>query len=98
VVSPTPSASAAPSPPQQTGGGKHQHENRSQVGKTRGEDTRGPDGTQAGEPLHQVASDAADSGGSGSGLPGWVAPLAIAVLFAGAGTIALLRRKSSGDA
>jgi hypothetical protein len=39
------------------------------------------------------------SGDSGSGgLPGWVAPLAIAALFAGAGAIALVRRKTRGGA
>jgi hypothetical protein len=38
-----------------------------------------------------------DSGGSGAGgLPGWVAPVAVVVLFGGAGAIALVRRKSRG--
>jgi hypothetical protein len=29
-------------------------------------------------------------------VPGWVAPVAVAVLFLGAGAIALVRRKTSG--
>jgi hypothetical protein len=40
-----------------------------------------------------------DDGGSGSGgLPGWVAPVAVAVLFAAGGAFALVRRKSRGSA
>lgn len=42
-----------------------------------------------------IAADAGDSAGSG-GLPGWVAPIAIVVLFAGASAFVVARRKSSG--
>jgi hypothetical protein len=72
----------------------------SQVGNAPGEASHGPDQNQAGEPIGQVAGETADSsGGSDSGgLPGWVAPVAIAVLFLGAVMIALARRKSSGGA
>jgi hypothetical protein len=69
------------------------------AGKAQGKSSHGPDDTQAGEPSGLVASDSGDdSGGADSGgLPGWVAPLAIAVLFVGAGAIALARRKGSGS-
>jgi hypothetical protein len=50
---------------------------------------------QADGPVAGVASGDGGDGGSG-GLPGWVAPTAIVVLFAAGGTIALVRRKSSG--
>jgi hypothetical protein len=99
AVAPMTSTSATPSPGQKAGDGKQQHVEPSKVGKARGQDTHGPDRTQAGEPLQQVTADAPDdTGGSGSGLPGWVAPVAIAVVFAGAATIALVRRRSSGGA
>ena len=70
------------------------------AGKAPGNASHGPDQTEAGGKLGQVEADATDdSGGSDSGgLPGWVAPVAIAVLFVGAGGIALARRKSSGGA
>jgi hypothetical protein len=59
---------------------------------------QGPDRTEGAGPSGDVSSGSpADTGGSASdGLPGWVAPLAIAVLFVGAGTIVLARRGSSG--
>ena len=58
---------------------------------------QGPDRTEGAGPSGDVSSGSPDTGGSASdGLPGWVAPLAIAVLFVGAGTIVLARRGSSG--
>jgi hypothetical protein len=51
---------------------------------------------QAAGPIGKaVAADSADAGGSG-GLPGWVAPAAVLVLFAGAGAVLLVRRKGGG--
>jgi hypothetical protein len=91
-------------PPQGTGGhGKHL--DRSKTGQVGSRSSHGPEQTEAGEPLGDVAptdaADAADaSGDSGDsgGIPGWVAPVAIVVLFLGAGTVALVRRKTSGGA
>jgi hypothetical protein len=55
------------------------------------------DGSHAVGPAADVSDGSGGSGGSGSGgLPVWVAPVAIAALFVGVGTITLLRRKSSG--
>jgi hypothetical protein len=42
-----------------------------------------------------VAGGSDASSGSG-GLPGWVAPVAIVVLFAGTGGVLLARRRSGG--
>jgi hypothetical protein len=51
---------------------------------------------QAAGPIAKVtAADSGDSADSG-GLPGWVAPAAVIVLFAGIGAIALVRRKTRG--
>lgn len=51
---------------------------------------------QAAGPIGKVtAADSGDSADSG-GLPGWVAPAAVIVLFAGIGAIALVRRKTRG--
>jgi hypothetical protein len=83
-------------------GGHHQHSDAPKAGKAGtapGKAAHGHDQTQAGEPLEQVATSTAtdDSDGSGSdGLPAWIAPVAIAVLFLGAGTIVVVRRKSNG--
>ena len=87
---------AASSPPGKAGEKKQHH--RSQAGQGPGKGSPGTDSTQSGEALGPVTSSGSDdSGGSGSGgLPGWVAPVAVVVLFGGAGTIALLRRKSRG--
>ena len=92
--------SAATGNPQRNAHRKARHVDPSKPGKAGRRSTHGPDQTQAAEPLDQVATSAAhDSAAPGSGgLPGWVAPVAIAVLFAGAGTIALVRRKSRGGA
>jgi hypothetical protein len=94
--------SSSPTPTDSpTGRNTHQHSESPKVGKAPAKASHGHDQTQAGEPLGQVTTNAAtdDSGGSGSGgLPGWVAPLAIAVLFLGAGTIVVVRRKSNGGA
>jgi len=81
---------------------KPKHVDASKGGKAPGKASHGPAQTQAGEPLGKVASSAADSdesdGSDSSGVPGWVAPVAIGVLFIGAGTITFLRRKSDGGA
>jgi hypothetical protein len=51
---------------------------------------------QAAAPIGKVAAaDTGDSADSG-GLPGWVAPAAVVVLFAGIGVTVLVRRKSRG--
>ena len=87
---------AASSPPGKAG--KKQQQHRSKAGQAPGKSSPGNDSTQSGEALGPVTTSGSDdSGGSGSGgLPGWVAPVAVVVLFGGAGTIALLRRKSRG--
>jgi hypothetical protein len=67
----------------------------SKSGKADDKSSHGPAEAEAAAPSGAVA--ATDDAGAGSGgLPGWVAPLAIAVLFVGAGTVALLRRRGSG--
>jgi len=97
AVAPAPSSSATPSPARKAGDGKHQHADPSNLAKASGKDTHAADATQAGEPLRQVAGDSRHpTGGSASGLPGWVAPVAIMVLFAATGAIALARRRRSG--
>jgi hypothetical protein len=58
-----------------------------------------PDQTQADQPLDRSAAATSDtSSGSGSGLPGWVAPAAVILLFAAAGSVAVVRRRRSGGA
>jgi hypothetical protein len=84
-ASPTGSTSASGTPthtrkPNPSTGGKPHHHA-----------SAGPTGEAAG-PAGAVTPDS----GSGGGLPGWVAPLAIVALFAAGGTIALMRRKSNG--
>ncbi len=49
--------------------------------------------TGAGGPPSSTGSE-----GSGSGLPGWVAPGAVALVFAAAAAVAVVRRKRSGSA
>jgi len=82
----------------ETGGHAKQHADPSKDGRAQGKRSPGPDRTEAAQPLGQVTPAAArDDGGSDSGVvPGWVAPVAIAVLFVGAGAIALTRRKPNG--
>ena len=99
----TPKSSATPGATSNAAKNAHRkprHLDPSKLGKAGRRSTHGPDRTQAAEPLDRVApSGAYDSAASGSGgLPGWVAPVAIGVLFAGAGTIALVRRKPRGGA
>jgi len=65
--------------------------------RDKGDGNDGTERTRAAGPVAQLAGDTTDSGGSGSGgLPGWLAPVVIAVLFAGAGATALVRRKRNG--
>jgi hypothetical protein len=95
----TPSSAASSTAPQKVGrdGTSTKHPDPSKAGKAPGKASHGPDATQAGEPSSAVVARTGDVGGTdGGGLPGWVAPLAVAVLFVGAGTIALVRRKGSG--
>jgi hypothetical protein len=61
--------------------------------------TTGAAGTAAraaGASRQLTATPASDPGSGSGGLPAWVAPLAVGVLFAGAGTILLVRRRGSG--
>jgi hypothetical protein len=109
--SPHPSSqpATAPAGPTQTASGSDPTGDTTSKGPRHGaKDTKNPKqdqptktasaGPQAAEPLGQVARTASsdDSGSDSGGLPGWVAPAAIAVLFVGAGGIALTRRKSRG--
>ncbi len=94
----SPSSGSSSTDPQQAGrhGTNTKHPDPSKAGRGPGKASQGPDQTQAAGPDHQVVTSGRDSAGSDSGgLPGWVAPLVIAVLFAGAGAIALVRRKGS---
>lgn len=107
-TSPAPPTSSAPSDPttspsapssgpgasRQPRHGKATHDQHSTKPKPSSD---GSDGTHAVGPAANVSDGSGGSGGSGSdGLPGWVAPVAIAVLFVGAGTIVVARRRSSG--
>jgi hypothetical protein len=94
----TSSASGTATPAtQEAGGHGKQHVDPSKVGRAPGKATHAPNQTQAGDPLGGVTPGGTDdAGGSGSGgVPGWVAPVAIVVLFLGAGAIVLLRRRTS---
>ena len=97
VPGPT-SATSDSATPATTGGHSKQHADPSKAGRSEDKPSHGADRTDAAEPLGQVDRTAArDDGGSDSGgLPGWVAPVAIAVLFVGAGAIVLTRRKTDG--
>jgi len=96
----TASPSGSTSPGDHAGGQTGQHQSDpAKTGKGPGKASQGPDQTEAGGPVGKVATKATadeSDGSSSGGLPGWVAPLAIAVLFVGAGAIALVRRKTSG--
>ena len=96
--SPTTTAPASPSTsPPSSGDGKHSHRAKpSKSAKPHHHETKNP-GDQAVGSVAGVASGGGGGSGSASdGLPGWVAPVAIAVLFVGAGTIVVARRRSSG--
>jgi hypothetical protein len=85
--------------PAKSGWHRKHHLDASKAGHGPGKSSVGPDRTQAAGPTDQVTGTGDSTGDGGSdGLPGWVAPVAIAVLFLGAGAIALLRRKRSGGA
>ncbi|WP_164519525.1 hypothetical protein [Nocardioides ferulae] len=75
-------------------------EKRDQPGKGRhGEPSASPDGASGSAAPTDEASDLAPSAeppaDGGDGLPGWVAPGLVALLFAGAGGTVLLRRRGS---
>ncbi len=53
-----------------------------------------PAAEQATGPLEPAATDP----GSGSGLPGWLAPVLVGALFVAAAVVAVVRRKRSGGA
>lgn len=100
---PITSASTAPTsePPSKAASrpAKHHSAKPSKKPKAHDPQSDGSDGAHALGPAADVSGGSGTSGGSGSGgLPGWVAPLAVAVLFAGIATIALVRRKSRGGA
>jgi hypothetical protein len=93
-----PTTSATPA---QTGVNGKQHADPSKGGRAaQDKPAHGNDRTEAAEPLGQVSQAAAreDGGSDSGGVPAWVAPVAIAVLFVGAGAIALTRRKPNGGA
>jgi hypothetical protein len=91
-----PTGTSAPASQKSQGHSKKHPLHSSKAGRGPATASRSADQAQAGaRNAHVVAAGSADSGGSG-GLPGWVSPVVIAVLFLGAGTVALVRRKSSG--
>jgi hypothetical protein len=96
-ASSTPSATSNPTQKAVGGHGKH-HDATPPNGAGPGKASQGQDQTEGVGPVGDVASGGpGDGGGSGSdGLPGWVAPVAIALLFVAAGTIVFARRRSSG--
>ena len=94
----TTSTSGTPTHAQTSGHEKPTGGNPSKAGKAPDKVSHGPDQTEAAGTVGEVHTDATDdSGGSGpGGLPAWIAPVAIGILFLGAGGIVLMRRKSSG--
>jgi hypothetical protein len=95
----TSSTGAAPGPSRRHADGHHKSKARHSSNRARDAASKGAsrgDGQAAG-PLDRVtpASDTVDDSASG-GLPWWVAPVAIALLFVGTGTVLLTRRRSSG--
>ncbi len=63
-------------------------------GRSAGRRSHGPASTRADLPPNRSATEP----GSGSGLPGWVAPGVVALLFVAAAAVAVVRRKRSGGA
>jgi hypothetical protein len=93
----TGSSSTAAVAPTSRGGGHGKHrvghvKKTASAGSSKAGSQRG----QAGGPADLVAPASEDADPSSSGLPGWVAPVAIVVLFAGTGAVLLARRRSSG--
>ena len=89
----TPSATTSPS------AGPSRSAKRSTKAKTKAHhEPAKTDGPRAAGPVAGVSTGGpGSSGGSGSGgLPGWVAPVAIVVLFVGATAFVVARRKTSG--
>lgn len=77
------------------GGQDHKKPKKKQKKKKKRHDAASPT-AQAAAPIGKVSAANAGDEGSGSGLPGWVAPAAVVVLFAGAGAVLLVRRKGGG--
>jgi hypothetical protein len=111
VPSQAPPSSSAPSAPVTSGtptptssgteptlGAKHSKRTRTTHAASHDRSTAASHDSSAVGPAAGVTSSGPGApGGSGSGgVPGWVAPVVIAVLFAGAGALALVRRRTSG--
>jgi len=92
--SPATSTSATPTGRASGKPGGQDHKKTKKKQKKRHHESASPT-AQAAAPIGKMS--AADSGDAGSGgLPGWVAPAAVVVLFAGAGAVLLVRRKGGG--
>ena len=105
-ASSTASSTSGPGSDRTTAGGPgkggqrtHRHAKPSKKAK-QGSRGHTPNHTAAATPLRGVATaGSAETGSSGSGgLPGWVAPVAVAVLFVGSGAVVVARRRRSGGA
>ncbi len=90
TTGPTPRSSAAPGRTHRRG--RHQDATPT-TSKHRDHASAIP---QAEGPVASVSSRHSGDSGDSGGLPGWVAPVAVVVLFVGAATVALARRRS-GD-
>lgn len=91
----SPVTSTGPVSPTSSPPAKHQHHHADPSKTAKPHHHASKDsGVQADAPTHGFIP--ASSGSGSGGLPGWVAPVAVVVVFALVGTIALLRRKSSG--
>jgi len=89
---PATTRSATPTGQVKAGGQDHKKPKKKQ---TKDKRSSSSPTAQAAAPIGKVSP--ADSGDAGSGgLPGWVAPAAVVVLFAGAGAVLLVRRKGGG--
>jgi hypothetical protein len=96
----TPSASStgpsAPRSSRKAGHANHHHASPPSAGDGHGHGpgarSRGPGTTQAGGAL-----DPATPADGGSGLPGWVAPAVVVLVFAAAGAVLVVRRRGSGS-
>jgi hypothetical protein len=93
-ATPTPTTSSPRPSRSTTSAAKVRHHHLRALRASAGRHSQGPSATRAGA----APSRAATGSDSGSGLPGWVAPGVVALLFAATAAVAVVRRKRSGGA
>ena len=75
------------------GATRHHHASKSPSATPSATQSDLPSTTEAAAPTDRAAADS----GSGSGLPGWLAPVLVGALFVAAGVVAVVRRKRAGE-